>query len=419
MIIRQAKLRDKENLVDILIKDGKFAEIKDHIEATAETEIDAKGHLVTPPFIESHIHLDAALSAGFPRFNESGSLGEAIAIANERKPFLTKESVKDSAREVVKWLIANGVLAIRAHTDFTPTFTTLDAILELKEEFKPYIDIQVVAFPQDGIFTEENALEKLEEAIKRGADLIGGLPQAELTREDGIEAIKQSFALANKYQVPIDMHADESGDVHSRYTEVIAKYALHYDMKGLVTASHTTAMHNYHNDYAASLIGRLKQAGINVVTNPFSNMTLQNRFDGYPKGRGLTRIDELLASDVNVSVGNDNIMDPFGPLGKGNMLQAAHLLVFAAHMDSHEKINQLFDMITHNAAQTLNLQNYGIKEGHDANCLILDASSEKEAIRLTSEALYVISKGNIISHTKPAERQLTLGEERSMVDFKR
>src|SRR5699024_3304347 len=396
---------------DIGIKNNLFAEISEKITATATKEINANGQLMSAPFIESHIHLDAALSAGFPRYNESGTLGEAIQIANERKAFLTKDDVKESAKEVIHWLVANGVLAIRAHTDFTPTFTTLEAILELKEEFSDSIDIQVVAFPQDGIFTAKNASEKLEESIKMGVDLIGGLPQAEVTREDGIRAIKLAFELANKYNLPIDMHADESGDEYSRYTEIIAKYALHYDMKHLITASHTTAMHNYSNDYAASLIGRLKQAEMNVVTNPFSNLTLQNRLDGYPKKRGLTRIDELLDAEVNISIGNDNIMDPFGPLGKGSMLQAAHILVFAAHMDNSQRINQLFDMITTNAAKTLNIENYGIKEGNEANCIILDAKNEKEAIRLTSECLYVISKGKIVSETKPAERKVHLGSE--------
>lgn len=418
LIIRQAKLINCSELVDIGIQGGKFVEISANITGTGKAEIDAAGKLVSPPFIESHVHLDDALSAGVPQFNESGTLQEAIEIASERKSTLTKLEVKKNAKKVITWLIANGVLKIRAHTDFSPDFTKLKAILEVKNDLKNIVDIQVVAFPQEGVFVQREAKELFEEAVRMGADVVGGLPQVEITREDGIEQIKFIFELAEKYDALIDIHTDETGDTQSRYLEVIAKYALHYDMLGRVTASHTTALHNYQNDYAAKVINHVKQAGVNIVTNPFSNAILQNRLDGYPKYRGVTRVDELLAAGVNVSIGNDNIMDPFGPLGKGSMLQAAHLLAHTAHMTTNEQLAQLFSMITTNGATTLGEKHYEIAEGLQADCIILDADDVQEAIRLTSECLYVIRGGNVLVETKPAERKLQLGEGVVNVDFK-
>lgn len=418
LIIRNAKIIGEKELVDIAIKDGKFMQIVPKLKVVGKREIDISGKLISPPFIESHVHLDDALSVGSPRFNESGTLQEAITIAAERKQLVTKDEIKQLAKKVITWLVANGVLHIRAHTDFSPDFIKLQAILELKEELRNYVDIQIVAFPQEGLFTIKGADELLEEAVKMGADVIGGLPQAEITREDGIEQIRYIFNLAEKYGKLIDIHTDETGDSQSRYLEVIAKYALNFGMPGRVTASHTTALHNYQNDYAQKVISHVKQAEMNIVTNPFSNTILQNRFDGYPKYRGVTRIDELLAADVNVSVGNDNIMDPFGPLGKGSMLQAVHLLAHIAHFTNNEQLKALFAMITTNGAKTLYKKEYGIKEGFQANCIVLDAENESEAIRLTSECLYVIRNGEIIVKTEPAKRKLQLGTDSFYVDFK-
>src|SRR5690625_5284503 len=420
LIIRNAKLRDRETPVDIAIKDGEFVQIAKKIEKTADHEINVHKNLVSPPFVESHVHLDSALSVGKPRFNQSGTLLEAIEIWGEYKQTITKDIIKKNARNAVKWLLANGVQYIRTHTDSTePTLMTMEAILEVKEEMQKYVDIQVVAFPQDGIFSFTEMDTLLEESLKMGADVVGGLPQVEFTREDGIRSIEYIFDLAEKYDKPIDIHTDETGDDQSRFTEVIAKYAIERDMPDLVTASHTTAMHNYQNDYAAKLIGNVKRAGVNIVTNPFSNALLQNRLDGYPRNRGTTRVDELLMNGVNVSIGNDNIMDPFNSLGKGSLLQAAHLLAHTAHFSSQTQLKQLFKMITSNGAATLDDQNYGIKIDNKADLIILDARDEAEPIRLTSECLYVISDGEIIAEIVPANRKLHLGEQPIDIDFKR
>ncbi|MEI3605757.1 cytosine deaminase [Pseudogracilibacillus sp. SE30717A] len=419
LIIRNARLRGQKSLVDIGIKDGKFERITEKINEKGDKEVDAQGKFVSPPFVESHIHLDAALSVGNPRYNQSGTLLEAIDIWGDFKHNASKESIKNNARRAVKWLVANGVLHLRAHTDSTePTLKTMEAILELRDEMKELIDIQVVAFPQDGIFAFKGMHKLLEDSLKMGADVVGGLPQVELTREEGIRSVEHAFNLAEKYNTLIDIHTDETGDDQSRFIEVIAKLAINRSMQGKVTASHTTAMHNYHNDYAAKLIGNLRRANLNIVTNPFSNALLQNRLDGYPRKRGTTRVDELRMRGVNVSIGNDNLMDPFGPFGKGHMLQAAHLLAHTAHLSGMEQINDLFNMITVNGARSLNLKTYGIEIGNQADCIILDASDEYEAIRLTSECLYVIRKGNIIVETEPAKRNLYINDSIFNIDFK-
>ena len=419
LIIRNAKLRDRDKTCDIGIEDGKFKLIGENINQKAKEEIDALGNLVSPPFVESHVHLDSALTAGDPRGNESGTLLEGIEIWGEYKENITKEKIKKNARETVKWLIANGILKIRTHADSTePNLITLKALLEVKEEMKDYVDIEIVAFPQDGIFTLNKGDKLLEEALKLGADAIGGLPQVEFTREDGIRSIDFAFNLAKKYNKLIDMHTDETGDTQSRFTEVIAKYALESGMKNKVTASHTTAMHNYDNDYAAKLISLLKRSKVNIVTNPFSNSMLQNRLDGYPRKRGHTRVDELLEGGVNVSIGSDNIMDPFNPLGCGSMLSAIKFLAHTGHLSGNDDMLNLFDMITKNASITFNESDYGIKEGNKADFIILDAKDEKEAIRLSSECLYVIRNGKILVKTKPAVRNLKLNNENFMIDFK-
>lgn len=419
LIIRNAKLRGIKGLVDIGIEKGKFKEVRPNIQGKGLKEIDANGNLVTPPFIESHVHLDSALTVGIPRYNNSGTLLEGIEIWGERKKSLTKEDIKKNAIETIKWQIANGILKIRTHADSTEkNLITVEALLEAREEMKEYVDIQIVAFPQDGIFSREGMDKLMVRALEMGADVVGGIPQVELTREDGNRSIEYIFELANKYNKLIDIHTDETGDDQSRFTEVIAKYAITTGMENLVTASHATAMHNYHNDYASKLIGLLKRAKVNIVTNPSSNAILQNRLDGYPRKRGHTRVDELTNNGVNVSIGNDNIMDPFGPMGKANMLQAAHILLHTAHFSGNDDIVKLFDMITLNAAKTLNEKDYGIEVGNQADFLILDAKDEKEAIRLTSECLYVIRKGKVISETLPAKRTLNLGEEKFDIDFK-
>ena len=420
LIIKNAKLRDQEGLVCIGIDNGKIVAIDHQIEADAATIIDAGGNLVIPPFIDPHLHLDAVLSVGDPRYNDSGTLLEGIQIWGERKPYLTKEIIKRNAIEAIKWEVANGTLKIRTHADTTdPTLLTVESLLEVKEEMKELVDLQIVAFPQDGIFTSPNGLILMERSLEMGVDVVGGIPHNEFTREDGVKDVETVFNLAERFNALIDIHVDETGDDQSRFVEVMAKETINRGWQGRVTASHTTAMHNYNNDYAFKLLGILKRAEMNMITNPFDNSVLQNRTDGYPRRRGHTRVDELLARGVNVSIGHDSIMDPWYPMGKGSMLQAANLLMHTAHMSGYSQIPQLLDMITINSAKTMHIENeYGLEVGKPADMVILDAATEFDAIRLMSECLYVIRKGKVVSKTEPAKRQFTFqGEERN-IDFK-
>ncbi len=421
LVVRNAKLRKKDGLWDIGIEDGLFTAVDRHIPVKGRMEIDAGGHLVSPPFIDPHLHLDAVLSVGDPRFNISGTLLEGISIWGERKKTLTKETIKKNAREAIKWAIANGTLKIRTHVDTTdPTLKTVEALAEIREEEKENIDIQIVAFPQDGIYTFPDGEKLMRRAVEMGADVIGGIPHNEFTREDGVRDVEFVYDLAEKTGTLIDIHIDETGDDQSRFVEVMAKESINRGMQGRAAASHTTAMHNYNNDYALKLIGILKRAEMNMITNPFDNSVLQNRTDGYPRRRGHTRVDELLARGVTVCIGHDSIMDPWYPMGKGSMLSAANLLLHTAHMSGYDQFPQLFDMITTASAVTMNVSDgYGIKVGNQADFIILDAVDEMEALRLISECLYVVRKGKILVETRPAERILTLARGKSeTVDFK-
>jgi cytosine deaminase len=421
LIIRGAKLRNREHPVDVGVETGRIAVIAPGVGEKATVEIDAGGNLVTSPFCDPHLHLDAVLSVGDPRYNQSGTLLEGITIWAERKPKLTKRLIKANALEAVKWEIAQGCLKIRTHADvFAPKLITVEALLELKEDLTGEVDIQVVAFPQDGIYAAEGGEQLMAEALRMGADVVGAIPHNELTREDGVRSLEYAFSLAEKYDRPIDAHCDETGDEQSRFIEVLAKLAIDRGFQGRVTASHATAMHNYNNDYAFKLIGILRRAGIHVITNPFDNAVLQNRFDGYPRRRGHTRVDELLAGGVNVAIGHDSIMDPWYPLGRGSMLQAANLLLHTAHLSGYGQISQLFDMITVNSARVMGIEaEYGIAEGNPADLIVLNAATEMDAIRLLPECLWVIRRGKVIATTNPARSRLELDGKSEEIDFKR
>lgn len=420
IIIKNAKLLSKEYILDIAIEDGIIKDISKNMKYKSKEVIDAKGNLVSPPFIDPHIHLDAVLTAGDPRFNESGTLLEGIAIWGERKPSLTKEILKKNAKEAILWEVANGVEYIRTHVDTTDrTLVTAEALLEVKDEMKDVVDLQIVAFPQDGIFTYEENAGLMKKAMDMGLDVVGAIPHNELTREDGVLSVEFAFDLADKYNALVDIHCDETGDPNSRFIEIIAKETIKRGYGLRATASHTTSMHNFNNDYAFKLMGILRRSRMNVITNPFDNSVLQNRTDGYPRYRGHTRVDELDKNGVNVSIGHDSIMDPWYSMGKGSMLSAANLLMHTAHMSGYSQVFKLFDMITYNSAKTMNIENdYGIEKGKKANIIILDAKDPFEAIRLQSECLYVIRKGKVISKTIPAKREINFKGDIKNIDFK-
>ncbi|WP_028782224.1 cytosine deaminase [Thalassobacillus devorans] len=406
MIIKQAKLRGKEGLWSIVIDNGVIQKItQDQINQEDDTTINAEGSLVIPPFVEPHIHLDTTLTAGDPEWNKSGTLFEGIQRWAERKDKLTAADVKERAKQALAMQIANGIQHVRTHVDVTdPELTALKALLEVKEEMKEAVDLQLVAFPQEGILSYPNGKELLEEALKLGADVVGAIPHFEFTREYGVESLKIAFDLAQEYDRFVDVHCDEIDDEQSRFVEVVATEALERGMGEKVTASHTTAMGSYNDAYTSKLFRLLKMSGIHIIANPLVNIHLQGRFDSYPKRRGLTRVKELKEAGINVGFGHDDIFDPWYPLGTGNMLQVLHMGLHLSHLMGYDQIKQGMDFITENSARILNLRDkYGLDEGRPANLIILDAEDEYEAVRKQSAVRYSIRHGKILSETKPAE----------------
>jgi cytosine deaminase len=406
LIIRHARIRGREmnKTFDIGIKEGYIAKIHKHIEEQSDHEIDASGKLATPSFANMHFHLDTALTIGEPHFNQSGTLLEGIEIWGERKKTLSEEKLLERVDRAIKWMVAYGTTILRTHADTSePTLTTVKGLLKAKKMFKDIMDIQVTAFPQDGIMTSPENAEALEKALELGVDNVGMIPHNEYTREDGIDSIELAFKLAEKYNCDIDGHVDETDDPNSRFLEVVAAQAIKNHMEGRVAAGHATAMGSYDNAYAYKLFGILKKAQITIVSNPLINIHLQGRFDTYPKRRGLTRIKELIQAGINVCLGHDCMMDPWYPLGVGNMLQVLFMAVHVAQLTGYQELMRVLDLITTNAAKALQLNDYGMAEGKRADMLILNAYNDLDALRLLEPPLFVIKEGEIIAHTSTKE----------------
>ncbi len=419
LIVRNALLRNRSKTVDIFVSNGMISSLEPSARGDAKEEIDAAGRLVCPPFIDSHVHLDAVLSVGNPRYNESGSHLEGIEVWDEYRKTLTRETIRENALRAILWEAVNGVQWIRTHVDVSDgELKTLQAILEVREAVRDIVDIQIVAFPQDGIYTSRRGEELMRESVTLGVDAVGGIPHCELTREDGVKDVQFAFDLAEKNGLMVDIHCDETGDEESRFIETMAACSIRHGMEGMAAASHATAMHNYNNDYAVKLMGVLRQADLAVITNPFDNSVLQNRFDGYPRRRGHTRVDELLSAGITVAIGHDSIMDPWYPLGKGSMIMAANLLLHTAQLSGKDQVPLLFDMITFNPAQILGIkESYGIEAGKPASFIVLDSVSELQALRLMPEVLCSVRKGKIISRAESAKRRIIREKGEELIDF--
>ena len=362
-----------------------------------------------PPFVEPHIHLDATQTAGQPNWNQSGTLFEGIERWAERKSLLSHEDVKSRAWKTLKWQIANGVQHVRTHVDVSdPTLTALKAMLEVKKEVAPWVDLQIVAFPQEGILSYPNGEALLDQAMAMGADVVGGIPHFEFTREYGVESMHIAFNIARKYNKQIDIHCDEIDDEQSRFVETVAALALKYEMGDKVTASHTTAMHSYNNAYASRLFRLLKLSKIHFVANPLVNIHLQGRFDTYPKRRGVTRVKEILKNNINVCFGHDDVFDPWYPLGTANMLQVLHMGLHVCQLMGYGQINDGLKLVTENSAKALGLQGYGVEEGNAANFIILPAENGFDAVRRQVPTRYSIRHGKVIAETKLAETTIHL-----------
>ncbi|WP_428944862.1 cytosine deaminase [Pantoea sp. FN060301] len=418
--INHARLPWREGRWQIEIQDGKFVRLSPQTQCAPQPDaLDAEGGLVFPPFIEPHIHLDTTQTAGEPAWNQSGTLFEGIERWAERKALLSHEDVKARARQTLKWQIANGIQYVRTHVDVSdPTLTALKAMLEIKQEMAPWITIQIVAFPQEGILSYPDGEALLEEALRLGADVVGAIPHFEFTREYGVESLHKTFALAQKYQRMVDVHCDEIDDEQSRFVETVAALALKEKMGERVTASHTTAMHAYNGAYTSRLFRLLKLSGINFVANPLVNIHLQGRFDTYPKRRGITRVKEMLEADINVCFGHDDVFDPWYPLGTASMLQVLHMGLHVCQLMGYEQIDAGINLITHNSARTLQLKDYGIQTGNSANLIILPAESGFDALRRQVPVRYSIREGRVIAETKLSETSVHLNAPEK-IDFRR
>ncbi len=420
LIIRNANLADGRRGVDIAIKDGKIVEVAPAIAADAGQAIDAAGRLVTAPFVDSHFHMDATLSLGLPRMNQSGTLLEGIQIWSELQPQLTAQAIKQRALALCRWSIARGCLAIRSHVDVTDdALKAVDALLEVKAEIAPWIDLQLVAFPQNGIYRAPGALDNLVRALDKGVDVVGGIPHFERTMADGTASVTALMEIAAERGLLVDMHCDETDDPNSRHIETLASEANRLGLQGRVVGSHLTSMHSMDNYYVAKLLPLIKQSGVAAVANPLINILIQGRHDAYPKRRGMTRVRELLAHGVPVAFGHDCVMDPWYSLGSHDMLEVAHMAVHVGHMSGADEMRQMFRAVTETGAELLHLEGYGLERGCHADLVVLQAGDPIEAIRLRATRLYVIRRGKVISRMAPAEAELDLDGTTHKVDFLR
>jgi cytosine deaminase len=407
LIVRNARLLDGR-LLDIAVQGGRFVRIGPSLDLDATSVIDAEGRLVTAPLVDCHLHLDASLTAGRPRFNESGTLIEGIEVWGELKPTLTEQDVFDRASEIVRWSAAQGTLWIRAHADVSgENDAMVRGLLRVRDELAELCTIQVTAFPQDGLYAREGDEQRLEEAIRLGVDCVGGIPHYEPTAELGLREVHRVFELAKAHNRRIDVHCDETDDPSSRYLEVMADNTVKSGLTGRVTASHCTAMGSYEPYYSSKLRGFLRRSGINIVVNPYANSLVQGRLDPYPKRRGFAQLKELLADGVNVSLGNDVIIDPWYPMGKADLIDAAHLGLHFTYMSGREEITEMLRVATERGARTLGVEDeYGIEEGKPADCVIFDAPTPIDVISLRATRRYVVRRGRVIAETNPARTTL-------------
>lgn len=418
LIIRRAAIAGRDGAHDIGVRGDRIAVIAPSVAERAPLEIDAAGDLVTAGLVEPHIHLDAALTVGQPRHNRTGSLFEGIEIWSERVRTLTPADVKARAATALKWMLAHGVTHVRSHVDVCdPELVALRALLELREEVKGLVTLQIVAFPQQGIYSFPDGERLLEEALRLGADVVGGIPHYEWTREYGERDVRTVLRLAAECGRPADLHCDETDDDQSRFLELVAAETIRLGLQGRVTASHTTAMHSYNNAYAYRLIRWVRRAGVHFVTNPLDNAVLQGRFDGYPIRRGFTRVKELLANGINVCIGHDSIMDPWYPLGVGDPLHSCYVMVHYGQMSGRDELEAMLEMVTTRAAACFGAEDYGLEAGRRADLVVFDAPTAVDAVRTLAARRYVISHGRVVAETDPARARVRWNGREEAVRF--
>lgn len=422
LLIRHANLPDGQTDMALAIKNGLISAVASDQELATLPCIevlDAKHQLLSPPFVDAHFHLDSALRHGQPRINQSGTLREGIALWGALKPTLTQASIEQTATQYCHWALANGILAIRSHVDTSdPKLVAVKALLSVRAAFKPWLDLQLVAFPQDGLLRHAGAQDSLIRALDMGVEVIGGIPHFERTTQDGTLSIKWLCHLAAERGLMVDMHCDETDDPMSRHIETLTAYTKRFGLQGRVTGSHLTSMHSMDNDYAAKLIDLMAEADIRVVANPLINITLQGRHDSYPKRRGMTRVHELSQAGLTVAFGQDCVMDPWYSFGSGDMLEVAHMGLHVGQLTSQAQTTQCFEAVTTQAASVLGLEANGLVPGARADMVLLQAQDPSEAIRLRATRLAVIRAGQCIARTPPKVAELTLGNQTVSVNWR-
>jgi cytosine deaminase len=419
LLIRNANLPDGRAGIDIAVQAGRIVEVATGIGGDARETIDAAGQLVTPPFVDAHFHMDATLSYGLPRVNRSGTLLEGIALWGELKPQLTFETIVERALTYCDWAVAKGLLAIRSHVDVCDSrLLAVEALLEVKKRVAPYLDLQLVAFPQDGVLRSSGALDNLKRALDLGVEVVGGIPHFERTMADGAQSVKLLCELAAQRGLRVDLHCDETDDPMSRHIEALAFHTQRLGLQGRVNGSHLTSMHSMDNYYVSKLIPLIAETQVSAVANPLINITIQGRHDTYPKRRGMTRVPELLAAGVPVAFGHDCVMDPWYSLGSGDMLEVAHMGLHVAQMTGQEAMRACFDAVTRTPASILGLDGYGLAPGCHADLVLMHARDPVEAIRLRATRLAVIRRGKVIARTPAATATLELPGRPAAVDLR-
>jgi cytosine deaminase len=418
LIVRNATLPDGRTGQDVAASQGRIAAIEPALAAQALREIDAQGQLLSPPFVDAHFHMDSTLSYGLPRVNQSGTLLEGIALWGELKPQLTQDAIVERALRYCDWAVAKGLLAIRSHVDVCdPRLLATEALLHVRERVKPYLDLQLVAFPQDGVLRSPQALSNLCRALDMGVDVVGGIPHFERTMQDGAESVRILCELAAERGLRVDMHCDETDDPLSRHIETLAYHAQRLGLQGRVAGSHLTSMHSMDNYYVSKLLPLIKEAGVAAIANPLINITLQGRHDTYPKRRGMTRVPEMLAAGIDVAFGHDCVMDPWYSLGSGDMLEVAHMGLHVAQMTGQDGMRACFEAVTSTPARIMGLDDLGLRVGGRADMVLLQARDPVEAVRLRATRLHVIRAGRVIASTAPAVAQLHLSGRPASVSF--
>jgi len=419
LVIRNATLPDGSRGIDIGINGERIAAVEKRLAAQGAREIDAGGDLVSPPFVDAHFHMDSTLSYGLPRVNRSGTLLEGIRLWGELKPQLAQDAIIERALRYCDWAVARGLLAIRTHVDVCDDrLLAVEALLEVRKQVAPYLDLQLVAFPQDGLLRSPGAFDNLKRAIGMGVDVVGGIPHFERTMQDGAESIRLLCEYAAQHDRRVDMHCDETDDPMSRHIETLAAETRRLGMQGLVAGSHLTSMHSMDNYYVSKLLPLIAESGVAAIANPLINITLQGRHDSYPKRRGMTRVPELLAAGVDVAFGHDCVLDPWYGMGSGDMLEVAHMGLHVAQMTGVEAMHQCFLAVTETPARILGLASYGLAPGCWADLVQLDAGSTVEAIRLRAARKLVLRRGAIVAETPAAQATLHLPGRPASTDFR-